>query len=70
LSDEVVVFFVRADPEADNKITVLLCNRTIVISDSDGPNVADKRLELHRGMKRIALPGSKLVSSEALDVRR
>jgi hypothetical protein len=47
LSHEVVVLFVRADPKPDNEIAVLLRNSAIVISDSNCPDVPDKRLELH-----------------------
>ena len=34
LPDEVVVFFVGADPKPDDEIAVLLCHRAIVISYS------------------------------------
>jgi hypothetical protein len=36
----------RTDPKPDDKIVVLLRNRTIVIADSHRPDVSDKRLEL------------------------
>jgi hypothetical protein len=47
LVNEIVVVLVRADPKPDDEITMLLCNSTIMITDSHGPDVCDKRLELH-----------------------
>jgi hypothetical protein len=69
LSDEVIVFFVAADPEPNNKITMLLCNRAIVIFDPERPNISEERHEMHGRMKRIANPELKLFADEALDVR-
>ena len=48
---------------------MLLCNRAIVISDPDRPNISEKRLEMHGRMKRIANPELKFFAGEALDVR-
>jgi hypothetical protein len=45
--DEVVVVFVRADPKPDDEIAVFLRNSAIVIADSYGPDISDKRFELH-----------------------
>jgi hypothetical protein len=39
----------------------------IAVSDSDRPDFPDERLEMHRRMKRIALPKSKLFSGESLN---
>jgi hypothetical protein len=47
LSNEIVVIFVCADPKPDDQIAVLLCNSTIMIANSHGPYVFNKRLELH-----------------------
>ncbi len=47
LSDEIIVIFVRADPKPDDEIAVLLCNSAVMIADSHGPDVSDKRFELH-----------------------
>jgi len=47
LSDEVVVVFVRTDPKPDHEIAVSLRNSAIVVADSRGPDVSDKRFELH-----------------------
>jgi len=47
LLDEVVVVFVRADPKPDDEIAVFLRNSAIVIADSYGPDISDKRFELH-----------------------
>jgi hypothetical protein len=70
LVDEPVVFFVRADPEPHHQIAFAARQRTIMISDPDGPNVRTERLELHRRVKWIALPKAKLISRETLNVRR
>jgi hypothetical protein len=68
LPGKFVVFLAGTDPKPDDQIAVLLCHRAIVISDSDLPDVSNKRLELHRWMKRIVLPNSKLVSRKTLNV--
>ena len=47
LSDQSIVVFVRADPKPDDEIAVFLRNSAIVISDSYGPDISDKRFELH-----------------------
>jgi hypothetical protein len=70
LSDEVVLLFVRTDPEPHNEIGVTAREGSKMVSDSYGPNISKKRFELRRWMKRIVLPNSKLVSRETLDVRR
>jgi hypothetical protein len=70
LLDEAVVVFVRADPKPDDEIALFLRNSSIVISDSCGPDVSDKRFELHRRMKRITQPKLKLFSRETLDMSR
>ena len=46
LSDEIIVIFVRADPKPDDEIAMLLSNSAIVITDSHGPDISDKRFEL------------------------
>jgi hypothetical protein len=38
---------VRADPKPDNEIAVFLRNSAIVVTDSHGPDISDKRFELH-----------------------
>jgi hypothetical protein len=38
---------VRSDPKPDDEITVFLPNGAIVIADSYGPDISDKRFELH-----------------------
>ena len=58
----------RANPKPDDEIAMLLCNSTIMIADSHGPDVPDKRLELHRRVERITQPELKLFSRETLDV--
>ena len=47
LSDQTIVVFVRADPKPDDEIVVFLRNSAIVIADSYGPDISDKRFELH-----------------------
>jgi hypothetical protein len=47
LSNQIVVVFVRADPEPDDDIAMLLCNSATMIADSHGPDVSNKRFELH-----------------------
>ena len=47
LSGQTIVVFVRADPKPDDEIAVFLRNSAIVISDSYGPDISDKRFELH-----------------------
>ena len=46
LFNKIVVFLVCADPEPDDEIAVFLRNSAIVISDSYGPDISDKRFEL------------------------
>ena len=46
LSDEIVIVFVRADPKPDDEIAMLLGNSTIMVADSHGPDVSDKRFKL------------------------
>jgi hypothetical protein len=70
LPDELVVFFVAADPKPDDQLTVAASESAIMISDPHGPNIPTERLELHRRMKRIPLPKSKLISRVTLNVRR
>jgi hypothetical protein len=47
LSDEIIVVFARADPKPDDEIAVLECKSAIMIANPHGPDVSDKRLELH-----------------------
>ncbi len=47
LSDQTIVVFVRADPKPDDEIAVFLRNSAIVVADSHGPDISDKRFELH-----------------------
>ena len=47
LSGQTIVVFVRADPKPDDEIAVFLRNSAIVIADSYGPDISDKRFELH-----------------------
>jgi hypothetical protein len=67
LLDEIVVLLVRADPKPHCKITMPARQSAIAVSDSDRPDFPDERLEMHRRMKRIALPKSKLFSGESLN---
>jgi hypothetical protein len=70
LLDELVVFFMATDPKPDNQLSIAAREHTIMISDSHGPNICAKRLELHRRMKWIPLPKAKLISRETWNVRR
>jgi len=68
LVNESTIVFVRADPKPDDQIAMLLRKSAIVITDSHGPDVSDKRLELHRWMERVTNPQLELFPSETLDV--
>ena len=70
LSGQTIVVFVRADPKPDDEIAVFLRNSAIMISDSHGPDVSDKRLEQRSRMERITQPKLKLFSRETLDMSR
>jgi hypothetical protein len=47
VADEIVVFFVSPYPEPHDRILITTRKSAIVISDSSGPNIADRRFELH-----------------------
>ena len=47
LVNEIVVVLVRADPKPDDEIAAFLRNSAIVVADSHGPDISDKRFELH-----------------------
>jgi hypothetical protein len=70
LSNQVVVVFLRADPKPDDQIAMLLGKSAIVITDSHGPDVSDKRLERHWRVERVAQPEWKLFSRQTLDMSR
>ena len=67
---EIVIVFVSADPEPHHNVLIPTRQSTIAVSDSDRPDIADQRLEMHRGMKGIPLPESKLIPCETMNVRR
>jgi hypothetical protein len=66
--DEVVVLLVSSDPKPHRQITFPTCESTIAVSNSNRPDVPDKRLELHRRMEGIPQPELKLFSRETLGV--
>jgi hypothetical protein len=69
LLDEIVVVLIGADPKPDDQIRLTTSESPTVISDSGRPNISHEWFELHRWMKRIALPNLKLISCKTLDVR-
>jgi hypothetical protein len=68
-TNEIVVPLVRADPKPDHKFPITTGQGTIVVADSDRPNIRPKRFELHRRMKGIAQPRLKLIARETLHMR-
>ena len=47
LLDELVVFFMRANPEPDNELAITPSERAIMISNPHRPDIPTERLELH-----------------------
>jgi len=47
ISCALTVVLVRVDPKTDDEIALLLHNGAMVIADLHGPNISDKRIELH-----------------------
>src|ERR1700751_1841226 len=57
-----------SDPKPHHNTTMATRQRAIMVTDPDGPNIPDQRLELHGRMERIGHPDLKLFSGQTLDV--
>ena len=68
--DEVVVIFVRADPEPDDQVVGPSGQRTVRRPDPHRPDVTEQRLKLQRRVKGISLPEPVLFPSARLHLFR